>query len=288
MVTGKKDLRILKNHSLISVTGVLTQLSNNGLVILITYLFGAAIVPVYATLRTLTNSATQITNTMIQPLQPDLVKFSVNKDYKKLSETFDLNWIVSGLIINFGILLVLPFLPDLYQIWTRGKIEFDLNLFLLLALAVSIFNFGSVLVFFLYSINRIVQHFSLTVVKLFLIFTTSIILSKPFGLLSVGIGIVLSEFVGYLIMPLLFTRFEFNQNNSSYNFKAMLLKTLPILVLFFIFIMIMIYPGYTIAFSLGGAVVLMIVYIRMWKQLPEEFRERILALFSFDMISKKK
>lgn len=270
----------LKRSSWISATGILSQLSNNGLVILITYLFGAITVPIFTTLRTLTNSATQITNTIIQPLQPELVKFNVKKDFLRILETFDLNWIISGFLINVGILIVLPFLPDLYYMWTRGKIDFDLNLFLVLALAVSIYNFGSVLVFYLHSLNRVTQQFTLTAVKLSIIFLISILLSKVIGLLAVGIGIALSELIGYLILPYWYSRKDFFINSARYNFKTMFIRTLPNLILLLVFSCIFIFSKNILEFSIVGILVLLFIYLRMWKKLSKEIRQRILLIIN--------
>jgi len=281
----KTGFNNLKKSSLISATGMLTQLSNNGLVILITFLFGAVTVPIFTTLRTLTNSVTQITNTIIQPLQPELVKFSVRKDYNKILETFDVNWIISGLIINVGILIVLPFLPDLYQLWTRGRIEFDLNLFMLLALGVSIFNFGSVLVFYLHSLNRVVQQFTLTAVKFLIIFLISLLLQSAIGLLAVGAGIVFSELFGYVVLPYLYSKNEFSSHSVNYNYQSMILRTLPNIVLLQCFILIFLKPVYIIEISAIGILVLLVIYFKMWKKLSKETRERIFQLINFKSIS---
>ncbi len=51
-----------KNSLVFTFNGFLKQLSNNGLVLLVSNLFATIYLPVFATIRTMTNTALSITN----------------------------------------------------------------------------------------------------------------------------------------------------------------------------------------------------------------------------------
>lgn len=265
----------LKRSSLLSISSILYQFSNNGLLILITYLFGAATVPLYSTMRTLTNSAVSITNLIIQPLQPEIVRFRVQNELKKIIEIFDVNWLISGVIINMGILMILPFIHDIYQIWTRSKLEFDLPLFLLLSISVSFFNFGSVLVFYLHSLNKIKYQFNIIVLKLFLIFSISILLSNIYGLTAVGIGLAIAELIAYIIIPYWYIKREFILNGLNISITRLFIRLLPIFTMILIFVVVIILPNYILYLSIVGILILGILYSFSWLALSPEVREKL-------------
>lgn len=277
----------LRKSSLISFSDILQQLSNNGLILLITNLFGAIIVPIFTTIRTLTNSAVSITNIIIQPLQPEIVRFHVQKDFKKIMSTFNINWLISGFLINIGILIVIPFITEIYHFWTRGKLEFNLPLFLLLAIDVSLFNFGSVLVYYLHSINRITQQFRITILKLILIISISILFSKFLGLISVGIGIAVAELIAYIILPYWFIKREFNLHGLNFASLSIFLNILPIFTLSFISFLIILFPTYILYFSLSGILILSSIYFISWKNIPIELKRKIISLLEVKNILRK-
>lgn len=270
----------LRRSSLISISGVLKQFSNNGLILLITNLFGAAVVPLYSTMNTLTNSVTSITNILIQPLQPDLVKFRHQNKYKKLLETFDVNWLISGFIVNVCILVILPFISDIYTIWTRGKIEFDLTFFLLLIWSVSILNFGTPFMVYIDSLNRIKQNFVIVILKLLLVFGISLFLSNYIGIISIGIAIAIAQFLTFFLLPYLFFHAEFRSSGFKINHKDILVKMIPSLLLGIIFFLIILFKINLFILSFSGLGLMIFIYYIHWKLFSPELREKVISIIN--------
>lgn len=271
-----------KNSSLLSLSTVIYQFSSNGLILLITNLFGAIVVPLFTTIRTLTNSITSMTNILIQPLQPDIVKFRVQNEFKKITDTFDINWLISGAIINVGALIVLPFIIDIYEIWTRGKIEFNFPLFLLLTWSVSIVNFGTAFIVYINSMNKLKLNFLIVITKLVLIFGGSIFLSSYFGIISIGMAIAIAESITFFLIPFLLIRHEFKLNGFNLLTKEIIIKILPTILLGIIFLVIYYDKELMIPCSLLGLFMMISIYIFQWLRLSSDLRFRIKSLMSIN------
>jgi len=275
-----------KKSSLLSFSSVIYQFSNSGLIILITNLFSAVSVPIFTTLRTLTNSIVSMTNIAIQPLQPDIVQFRVQKDFKKILDTFNINWIISGCIINIGSLVILPFMPDIYAIWTRGKIGFNLPLFLLLAWSVSIVNFGTAFILYINSMNKIGQNFIIVISKLLLIFGISFVTSNHLGIISIGLGIAIAELFTFVIMPYLFIKHEFKLSGYFLNQKDIFIKILPSLLLGMTYILVYYNQNLIILINYLGLAIMVTIYFYNWRVLPVELRKKIKSITRINNIIK--
>lgn len=143
----KTGFENFKKSLILTINGIAQQLSNQGLVLFIAVLFQASVIPIFTTIRTLTNTAGSITNIFMSSLLPDLIKFHAKQEQDKLLKTLKTNWFISGAFVNLGIVTVLPVIEILYNKWTNGQLIFNFSLFLILATSISIANFGSGLMF---------------------------------------------------------------------------------------------------------------------------------------------
>ncbi|MBK9099380.1 MAG: hypothetical protein IPM14_14945 [bacterium] len=268
----------LLKSSLLTISGIVSQFSNNGIIILVTYLFNAAVVPVYTTLRTLTNSAVQITNLIIQPLQPDIVKYYSERNTEKLQMTFNANWFFSGVIVNVGLIFIIPFIDNIFRIWTKGMIKFDFILFLSLSASISVINFGAGLYNLLYSINSLREITIISLTRFFTLLVFSFYLTGYFGLAGVGIAVLLSEIICSVLLPHYFT------NKILKVFQGKLKAYYLALIAPFILTLYLIIELYGIHFNFlvwGIALsITVLVYIFHWRMLNEEIKIRIKDLFS--------
>ena len=112
-------------------------------------MLSAAVIPIFVTIRTLTNTITQFTNIILNPLAPELIRFHALKDGKKISQVIETNWLITNIIVNIPFLIIVPFVEQLYNIWTNDKLTFDKTLFFTLAVSVSIISFGRSLITYL-------------------------------------------------------------------------------------------------------------------------------------------
>jgi O-antigen/teichoic acid export membrane protein len=186
----------------LTVSTLVAQLQQNGLNLLVTGALGAAALPVIATARTVASTFLQAANILSAPLQPEMVRFHVKREYDKLGATFGASWLLGGTAIQLGILAVLPVLAPLYVLWTRHALPFDRGLFADLALAVSLRMLGTPLLAYLGSINHLRAVSTANVAQSVVVLGVAALGMKALGLHAAGLAILLGEVVGSCGVPL--------------------------------------------------------------------------------------
>ena len=102
-------------------------------------LAGAAEMAAFSTMRTGANVALQGLGTITNPLMPELMRFLNERDQERTEAAFGLVWLVVAALLVPGVVAVQLIAPDLFPLWTRGKIAFDAVLFAMLSIGVLIF-----------------------------------------------------------------------------------------------------------------------------------------------------
>jgi O-antigen/teichoic acid export membrane protein len=174
-----------------------------------------AVLPIFATLRTVANTAMQSTLFLLNPITHDLVRFHAGKEWKKLNATFQLFWFATGFFINSGLLAGLFFIEPLYQVWTQGRLSFDRSLFAWLAAGVILRTAGAPLSVLLQSLNRLRIQLIISLSRGTIAVVLSLLLLKRFGLSGIALSLAVAEFVCSLLIPLYYTRVEFSHMEGS-------------------------------------------------------------------------
>lgn len=263
-----------KKSLVLTINSFVQQLNTNGIILFISNLLSLTFVPVFTTMRTLTNTAISITSLLINSLLPDIVRYHTKKEISKLNSVFNAHWFFSGAIINIGVLLILPFINTIYTFWTKGLLQFDYTLFITLSASISLINFGAGYYFYLVSINNLIGQITITLVRAFIIFASGFFLAKEFGLSGIGIAIMFSELVCSLLLPTLFVRIEFKESGvnpiTNYYFLALLPPAI-LLVLVITIIMMGHLDLYIWAILL---ISVCLVYLYNWYILDREVKDR--------------
>ena len=222
-----EGLRGLRRSLVLTVTGMIQQVSSSGLVLLVSILFAATAVPSFSTLRTMTNTATAITTLLISAVLPDLVRFHVTKEVGKVADTLDGHWFLAGLLVNGGILLTFPVIEPLYRVWTRGQIAFDPGLFLLLLVSTSLVNVGAGLNSYLAGINDFRAQVFVTLGRATFLYMATFFLREPFGIIAIGIGSVIAELVASVVLPIVFVRERLSEGGGQGRLQHWALALVP-------------------------------------------------------------
>ena len=270
--------RALKKSLVLTGNSIGGQLSNNGLLILISALFSSAVIPSFTTLRTLTNTAGAVTGILITALLPDLIRFHATRDAEKLANVLYVNWFLAGICVNFGIVLVLPLIEPVYRIWTKGYLAFNPALFFLLAVAISLANFGAGLTLYLAGINDLRSQITMTLARTGLLFLVGYLLSAPCGILSIGIGSVAAELAASVALPVLFANRRLAAFSRRLGTRQLALAIMPPSLLLFAGGLVSIYHrpmGVVTAVMLPA---LCAIYYVNWKELNMDIRQRICLL----------
>lgn len=278
---GNWQTAFLNGARSVILTGVtiLQQLQNSGLVLAISSLLGTAMVPVLTTVRTMSNAFSQAAMVVTYPLIPDMVRYHITAQPKKLAGVLSGCWWSNGLLVNFGLVVTLPLVEPVYLKWTRGQIPFSWTLYLLIALSVSLKNIGTPLQAYLHGINDLRAQGVSTFVQSVIVIGGSAVLVSRFGLLAAGAAIAMGELVGSVLIPALATASHFRQFGGRIPAPQMGLALASVGVVMLAFLGL----GSGLLTPAGalvcGACLLSVSHFAEWRALPLEVRARILDLW---------
>lgn len=275
-----EGIRMLVRSLVLTVNSFLEQLSINGTLLLVTNFLTIVLVPVFSTIRTLTNTVVQLTGLVVNPLQPEMIRYHSEGSGLKIRSVFTANWLICGCLVNIPLLLLLPFVEWLYQFWTKGLLEFNYSLFLLLAGGVSMSTFGRGLTAYLQGINDLRSIAIISVVKFTILFAISILFIQNMGLVAIGLGTVLSELVGSVVLPLVFAKKKLSGFNIDLAHDILLLAIAPIGVVICALSMAYFEFSQTWIPSIFGTICLFSLYAIQWNKLDEEVRNRLMSIGS--------
>lgn len=206
--TGIKDLG---RSLLLTASNLIQQGSTNGTVLLVSALSGPASVPVFTTVRTLSNLWTNVTNVLTSPLLPDVVRYHATGDGQKLVIISEAYWVLVGSAVNFGVLLTYPLIKPTYGFWTSHRVDLDKSLLCLLLASVVVANAGGLITLYLNGINSLRVVLAASVVRGIFNLGVGGLLFFYLGLAGFGVAILVGELLALLIMGQYFVRRELSQ-----------------------------------------------------------------------------
>lgn len=273
----KVGFRNLSHSTVLTANGIVQQAGMNGLPLLVASQFTAAAVPVFTTLRTVSNTFSQASLILINPLVPDIVRLHVREEWEKLSSLFRACWFGGGVVINLGLVVAAPFVPWLYEVWTHGKLGFDGPLFALLAAAVAIRSAAAPLTAYIAGLNHLRAVSVANILQTGLAVGVPLLFAKSWGLVAFGLGVVLGEIVGLAVYFFYATHFS---GASGGVLRRVFLReaVLPVLGVGAALLAI----GADVSFALPVAgiifVALAVSYAHTWTRLPPDLKLRLLRL----------
>lgn len=278
----KGDLKTGLRNYLISLSLTFNQMvdrfSKDGLNLVVSSVLGLAILPVFTTIRTLINFATQATNMVTGPLQPELVRFHASGHFKKIIESIKANWWITNLILNLPFILAIIFIGPLYEFWTDYKIEFNLPLYLLMAVATLLYNYGNGYVTYLKGINHIPALITLTITRSSLLLFFSWILMSKFGLLGMGGALVITELLSSVTIPYYFTGKKLAEHGYKIKPIDRILPFIAILGVSAIYLLYYLEISFFNWIMVLGIVAVLIISLAQWKRLFPEIKDRFIKL----------
>lgn len=206
--TGLNDL----GHSFtLTVSNVIQQSATNGIVLMVSAFGGANAVPVFTTVRTLTNLWTSVTTVLTAPLLPDVVRFHAKGQARKLMAMNEAFWVIVGSFINCGAVLSYPLIPFLYGKWTANVVSLDRPLLCLMLGSVVLTNAGALMALHLNGINSLGIALSTSMVRAALGLGIGALGFRSLGLGSFGLGVLAGELVATLMTGHYFVRHELTE-----------------------------------------------------------------------------
>ena len=262
----------------LTFVSVLDFFSLQGVVLLVTGSLGAAAVPLFTTLRTLSNTAMQGTGFLLNPIQPDLVRYHVQREGEKIAAVFSFFWLTTGALINGGMIAGLFFVEPVYTLWTRGKLVFDRSLFGWLAAAVVVRTLAAPMQTYLTGINHLRALIVSSLVRATLTVGGVLMFSHTFGLAGVGAALFAAELFGSLLMPWWFTGHSVAGLGSRFGGGAAGLAVLSTITAGATLAAFAVNAKFWPWLATGALVVVGVVAVIQWRLLPSDVRNRALSV----------
>ena len=198
----------LGHSAFLTASNIVQQSTTNGTVLLVSVLAGPIAVPVFTTLRTLTNLWTSVTNVLTAPLLPEVVRIHAKGEVHKLATINQAFWVLAGSAVNLGALMFYPAVPFLYQQWTAHAVALNRPLLCLLLASVVVTNAGALIALHLGGINRLRIVLGTSIARAVLGLGGGALAFRSLGLASFGFGILAGEIVAALMMGRYFIKHE--------------------------------------------------------------------------------
>jgi O-antigen/teichoic acid export membrane protein len=273
-------LRDLGQSTFITASNLIQQGGTNGAVLLISIFAGPTAVPLFTTVRTLTNLWTTVTTVLSAPLLPDVVRLHALGEVKKLIAINRAYWVLVGTAVNLGALLTYPLIPFLYGLWTRHAVGLDTPLLCLLLASTVVANAGSLMALHLNGVNSLRIVLAAAVVRAAFALGGGALGFKVFGLASFGLGILVGETIATLMTGRYFITHEITARGgriAASDFAAISVSTGAVLTFFL--------GAASGLWSSGGAWLLSLfavaaAFIWGWSTLEKEVQMRLRSLIT--------
>ena len=256
---------------------IIQQLSINGLILFVSNFYQVIKIPVFTTIRTLTNTAGNFTGIIISSVNPDIVKYYSKGEDRKLFLSLTTNLFLSGVIVNTALVLSLFFIEPLYNILTKNELTFNISLFLFLSAGVSFSNFGIGFVNYFFGVNKLKQFTYINVSKSLSLFIIAYLLVGNNDLVTVGLSVAVSEFISSVIIPVYFIKLEKEKLFQDNNMKFFTLSIIPSLLIsalaMFSYFKVFSYFIVSLVLSL-----IIVIYYLSWKMIDNEVKSRLISI----------
>ena len=192
----------------LTTSNLIQQGAVNGSVLLVSVLAGPIAVPVFTTVRTLTNLWTAVTTILSTPLLPDVVRIHAKGEVQKLVAINQAYWVLVGSAVNLGAILSYPLIPFLYGQWTAHAVVFDKSLLCFLLGSVVVANSAALIALHLNGINSLRIVLGASVARALAGLGGGALGYRRYGLASFGLGILAGEIVATLMTARYFVKHE--------------------------------------------------------------------------------
>lgn len=249
------------------------RFSKDGLNLLISSTLGLIALPVFTTTKTIINFATMATNLIISPLQPEIVRFNASKQYHKIIEAIKANWLITNIIICIPFLIGIFFIEDFYQIWTDGKLEFNLTLFALMAISILMYNYGNSYMAYLKSLNHIKALLVISVTRSAVLLVLSYVLINSLGLVGIAFALIATELLTSVNIPYFFSSKELGNVGYKISWKDRSLSLMAIAIVS-IGYFAKIKEIYHLEVTIISLIILAIIVRSQWKLLDKTVKQK--------------
>ena len=145
---------------------------------------------------------------------------------------------------------------------------------------------------YLSSVNDLTAQTFITITRVAIIFALSYLLIENSGIVGIGIGVVCSEIIASVLLPVFFVNLRLKRMKTALNSKNMLMASVPPIVILIDTIILSSYSYYSFVISLLSLIILIPHYYFNWRVLDIEIKRRLMIVigkvFPFRILSSEK
>lgn len=260
-----------KKSILVTTNNFLEQFSTNGLIMVISNVLSVAWVPVFSTMRTVSNSFLQINQITLNPLSADMIRYHTNNEKDKIAHIINTNWFFLNVLLYIPIIILLPNLEYLFKIWTNNKLVFNSTFSNFLILSIIIISYGKVVISYMTNVNHTGALIFSNIFRFAILIPLSIIVLKLSNSITyLGICICFAEIFSSIFIPIYFLKSEIKADFRIINWRIPLFMFLLMLI-YILFVHYLIVSTYLQIVFVASFLALILKNIKI---LPKELKSK--------------
>jgi len=206
-------------------TNLIEKLNNESISLIIAKFISISLIPLFYTTKTFTNLFVRVNNISLDLISPYFQKYFQENRNDKIILIHRLYWLITSAPIFIIIIVSLPYIQYVFDIWVQNKINFDYKLYVLFLISISIISYGTIFSYFLKCINRVkLVSISVFLKTIFFYFTFIFCPKDLYGFL---IAFIVSDVLLYLII---YRKYVLKILKSQNNF-SLLTSLIPLFVI---------------------------------------------------------
>jgi O-antigen/teichoic acid export membrane protein len=225
----------IKNSFLLSIGFVIEKIYENGLNAVVSKAYLPEFVPLFGTGRVLSNSALKFSNVASEPLMPNIQKSFALNDVKSINNFFFKYWRITSNFSIVFIVVLIPFLEKLFNIWTKNKLEFNLILIVSLLASMLLQNYSMILNQFIRRTNNSKLLIYYNLIKVSLTLLCLFLFGKNLFVWGLGVSLLIGEFISCIFLVLSFKKSLFIGNIKEVFTFFLLLTIMSIILIIYSF-----------------------------------------------------
>ncbi|WP_143157348.1 polysaccharide biosynthesis protein [Cnuella takakiae] len=259
----------LYKSSVLSYKAVMELLRQQGVRLILAPMVGSKALVDFATMRTGANTMLQGLGTITNPMMPELMKFLLARDQKKVALTFSVVWLMLMLVLAPGALLLQAYVAPLFTIWTIGKIAFDPTVFGLLSMTVLVYAYAQPSISIVVGNNLLKPQFVITTSSSVLLIILLLLFVPPVGIKGASAALLMVE-IFVAIFYNHYAQIWLEGNSVKWPRSLAKMASFSVFITAVAFFIMHVAPGFKLMILFASLVILLMNAIRYLKVAPIE------------------
>lgn len=258
---------------------VIDNLRNQGIRVFLSAIVGLNQMTVFSTTRTISNVSLQGIGTVSSPAMPELMRYLRERDQMRMHSVMGFLLFLTVILLAPIMLVLQLIIPDIFLLWTRGKVPFDGVMF-------AIFSISLLFNAYARSASAIIQGNNLVKIQLMMSTVQGVVaiggivlLSNLYGIHGAATALLLAEVIGDA-MVLYFATQWLSKNNMQLPIGLFVLALVSILLAGSGILMMACLPSLKVSMFLIALLLCLVVCIIFTKNLPKIALEKLQSILS--------